>query len=356
MTKYQIVTVTPEQVLKSPNYFLQQINQESGALNFIKTTRKIISSSAFVDGRSTLSVDNVIYAVDIKQGIAFMHEHSPNMPVNRYIFHMSFCGSTLLARACDKPEKTLSYKEPQALIDLAMLKVNKHMYFNNKAIWHSLVKLVSQQFQQSWHQNEVSIIKPSNWVNSLLPDLLKCHEQSNAIFLTISPKAFLIAVLRGGKNRITFTYNLLSHLIKANKEFALLVAGIEKSEIDIMDKIARFALVTHYIQTELFNRMLANSSTDQHATLTYEQLLNNPIESIKMVSNTLDLKLTDKEITENIAATFNVHAKDVSYQFCNEKSLEIDSQVENEFQAIIDPAMNWYKEQLLTPLSYANSA
>ena len=141
MTKYQIVTVAPEQVLKSTSYFLQQIDPESGTLNFVKTTRKIISSSAFVDGRSTLSVDNVIYAVDIKQAIAFMHEHLPNMAMNRYIFHMSFCGSTLLARTCDKPKKVLSYKEPQALIDLAMLKVNKHMFFDNKAILLSGAKL-----------------------------------------------------------------------------------------------------------------------------------------------------------------------------------------------------------------------
>ena len=356
MIKYQIVTVAPEKVLENANYFLQQIDPESGTLNFVKTTREIISSSAFVDGRSTLSVDNVIYAVDINKAIAYMHEHSPNVPVNRYIFHMSFCGSTLLARTCDKPTKVLSYKEPQALIDLAMLKVNKHMFFDNKAIWQSLVKLVTQQLQQSWYQDEVSIIKPSNWVNSLLPDLLNSHEQSSAIFLTISPKAFLIAVLRGGKDRITFTYNLLSHLIKANKEFSPLVASIEKSEIDIMDKVARLTLVTHYIQKELFNRMLVNSSNGQYAALTFEQLLNDPRESIKMVSKTLDLKLTDKEITENIAATFNVHAKDMSYQFDNEKGLEIDSQVENEFHTIIESAMNWYKAQLITQLKQVNIA
>jgi hypothetical protein len=277
-----------------------------------------------------------------------MHEHLPTLPVNRYIFHMSFCGSTLLARTCDKSKKVVSYKEPQALIDLAMLKVNKHMYFENKAMWQPLVKLVAQQLQQSWHQNEVSIIKPSNWVNSLLPDLFQNNKHSRAIFLTISPKAYLIAVLRGGKDRITFTYNLLSHLLKAYKEFSPLVDSIEKSATDVMDKVAKLTLVTHYIQDELFNRILVGSANAQCTTLTYNQLLNEPVTSIEMVSKTLGLELTDKEIAENITTTFKVHAKNESYQFDNAKGIEIDSLVENEFHTIIESAMNWHEMQLDT--------
>ena len=346
MLTSNIKQVSPEMVLDDVQFFLQQIDPILGTLNFVKTTRKLISSLAFIDGRSNLSIDGIIYSTNINAALSYFTHKADKNYSSRFIHHMSFCGSTLLARSCDIINKVISYKEPQALIDLAKLKVEQHMYYDNQDIWQPLVKLVIQQVQKSWSVNEVSLIKPSNWVNSILPDLHEANKHSKAIFMTICPNRFLIAVLRGGKDRITYIYNLLFHLKRQYPEFTDLINSVESAKLDIIDKVARMTLITHYIQSELFARAKSNKINHDYFELSYDNLLTNPSESLLKVSQVLKLNINQRSIADNISRTFNQHAKHDNYQFNKAKGLEIDSKVEHEYKECIFSALNWYEQKI----------
>lgn len=212
-------------VLDDPNYFLHIIDVQRAAFGFLASSRTLLSNASFLDGRSPLSNEPVLYYVSIEAALDW-HGNKPVINAsNRFIFHMSFCGSTLLARVFDKSGEAFSYKEPQILVELAELKKNRAESVNNQLHWEKLIGFVLTQFSLPFSPGECNLIKPSNWVNSMLPDMLAV-DNAKVVFLGITPEDFLTAVFRGGADRIKYVYSFLQHMQKTTLSSTHLFLGL----------------------------------------------------------------------------------------------------------------------------------
>lgn len=333
---------SPETILQNPNYFLQSIDPSSKTLKFIKTTRDTLSTAAFIDGRSELTSDNNIYSVKIEDALRWQKESIRRPATDRFIFHISFCGSTLLARACDIAGKAFTYKEPQVLIDLANFKNQKHPCLSNKDDWENLINLTLQQFRSGFTPGEISLIKPSNWINSILPELFHSQKTSKAIFMTIAPREFLIAVLRGGRKRITYTCNFLMNMQTAFPEYSHLIEQAAPLNSDPLLGAARLILTTYYMQKTAFERATQNIPQERYNFLSYEDLLSRPEESLALTSKTLGMSLKPEDIKQSMNTVLKLHSKnkDKKYDILNAK--ENDQKIEQEYNHVIIPALDWY--------------
>ncbi|RBP51102.1 hypothetical protein [Arenicella xantha] len=351
MTEHAVALFAAEEswhsILESPAYFLHRIDLQNQSFEFIHTNRETLNSNSFLDGRTPLSHTDKSYILPIKDSLEWYNKSIVPSHVNRFIFHMSFCGSTLVARALDKPGTAIGYKEPQILLELAEIKAANIDWFRNKVQWQTLVGFVLSQLNKQWSPGESVVIKPSNWANSMLPQLIEDGGFSRALFLSTSPIDFLISVFRGGGERIQFTYSVLKHLLTAFPEFTKIVANVESQKLTTVEMFARLSLILHAIQCKAFERAKANSHLKTHAECSYQDLQKNPATCLELAATTLDLNFTMEQLNHSINNTFSQHAKITQRNYNTQDAQHVDQQVLAVYGDTFSRTFTWAEKNLI---------
>ncbi|MEM7360158.1 MAG: hypothetical protein AAF431_13735 [Pseudomonadota bacterium] len=343
------------EILESPDYFLHVVDARSGNFGFIRTSRERLANASFVDGRSPLAVDSKIWQVPIDEAFKWQKTAFRSTQPNRFVFHQSFCGSTFLARALHVEEKSFAYKEPNIVAQLANLKAAHHPLYANKAHWSQLLNFVLEQFKQSWltlspavnesdHQN---LIKPSSWVNTMLPDLATEAGHSNIVLVSQSAEDFLVSVFRGGGERVQFAYALLKHLRSAFPDYYQVISEIEQSALDSADLFIRLTLIAHALQNRAFAQLQALLPARECMTLPYQELQKDPVESAYHAARTLQLGLEKSDLVASVAHNLGQHAKVSHRGYAQQQTDAINAQVRAHYQENFKAAMDWYQDHLL---------
>ena len=335
-----------ESILESPEYFLHSINPRENTLEFVRTSRELISGTSFLDGRNDLSLNAQPVSLSMSDALQWSNHIRPGSEPNRFIFHMSFCGSTLVSRALDLAGKAICYKEPQVLLQLAELKAANTSLYRDKEQWKALTTFVLNQFKQPWRAGESVILKPSNWLNSMLPQLLEDGGSSKAVYLGLTPMAFLIAVFRGGGERIQFSYSVLRHLLHSFPEYQRVVAEVEGSEGDSIEQFARLVLILHAVQLKAFQRATIQGGVQESPFFDYQSLLANPLQNLTGIAAELDLDFTQDELQESISNNFSNHSKVNNRSYDATQASDVDQQVLNTYRGQFLSALEWASEAL----------
>ena len=108
----------PDQLFEKPD--LYWVKYAGNQAVFASMTRESYFQSIFTDSArimaslpspTLIELDKLLIAGDIRK---------PNpLPIN-FIFHTANCGSTILSRALDLPERTIAYREPYPLRQLGV--------------------------------------------------------------------------------------------------------------------------------------------------------------------------------------------------------------------------------------------
>ncbi|WP_286264999.1 hypothetical protein [Thalassotalea atypica] len=342
MTYSTITAVSTKQLLNDADYFLHAFNKSTDTFTFVKTNQSTLQQLAFVDGREKITVDDTCYQLKTDD-IESQFLPNDSKASLRFIFHIGFCGSTLLANALgQQADKVLCYKEPQVLIELAQLKASQHLCYRDKAMWQKHLRFCLSQLNKTFSLAQTAVIKPSNWVNSLLPDIVKSGRDIRAVFVSMPIEDYLIAVFRGGQQRFQFIYQLRQHLVQVLPEYAALCQEIDISEDDILLQVGKTTAIVYLMQQQLFIQAKAQLSSEHHKAINYHQISTVPETSIKQVSQALQLGLETQEIQCAIAASFTKHAKDSSYDYNVNNQAEINQQVVDYYRFIFEQASLWY--------------
>ncbi len=110
-----------------------------------------------------------------------------------FIFHTSFCCSTLFARALDVSEVTSVLKEPDVLINLANRLIRSDDGANRQRL-----DLVLRLLERPLAPGETVIVKPTNFANRLLEPTLALRPDSRAVLLYSDVETFLRSLLKRG--------------------------------------------------------------------------------------------------------------------------------------------------------------
>jgi hypothetical protein len=108
-----------------------------------------------------------------------------------FIFHSSFCASTLLGRALDVPGVSSTLLEPQILNDLAE-------GARRGALPRELLQIVLGLLARPFAGGEIVAVKPSNVVNVLAPAIMDIDPAVRAIFLSAPLTGLLKSVADKG--------------------------------------------------------------------------------------------------------------------------------------------------------------
>jgi hypothetical protein len=333
-----------ENILESSEFFLTKLNVVSGSLEFLRTDIATLQRASFMDGRSQLSVDKNIYTVGLSEALSWYEAGGSAWSQSRLIFHIAFCGSTLLSRALDTPPSVFVYKEPQILTDLEVVVRQGGTFGPGGYAWDQVLGLVLSQFNSPVEAACARVIKPSNLMNSIVPDICGLNDNNRAVFLAMEPRSFLIAVLRGGSNRVSYIFRVLENLLATAPAIGKVVSNMSLEGEGELPLVARKILLAHALQMHIFSQAAASLPNDRYYQLSYEQLVESPHEHLGKVSSHLNLRLNPQQISRNIDSTFELHSKVNDRPFDSRTAAEVNVQVSEHYGDVIDEALKWHRQ------------
>jgi hypothetical protein len=171
---------------RDPRLFLHDIDLNTGRAGFVRTNRAALSAEPFLDHRwrapervdATLSLSQLPAAGDPPPRVDF-------------IWHTSFCASTLLSACLDSPGRCLALKEPRVLVILAAMKRSGR--FDS-----GLAKAVFSLLGRSFDPDERILIKPSNGANALMVEAAALT-RGRALLLYSDCESFVLSMARQGR-------------------------------------------------------------------------------------------------------------------------------------------------------------
>lgn len=188
--------------LSDPTWFLDGLDWVRGEARLIKTDRESLSREAFLDDRWDRS--------------ALPHVNVPIDQIGRplgarprlnFIWHTSFCCSTLVAALLDAPGKNLSLKEPRVLVELASLKRRQRESRAVAALTPVVLGLYARRFDPA----EQILIKASNFANNLIVETAAASD-GRCLMLYSSCRSFLVSIVKEREARRGYARQLFLSL------------------------------------------------------------------------------------------------------------------------------------------------
>jgi hypothetical protein len=306
-----------EELLRSPDFYPLKMDFGNGMVSFLPMSPATYKASSFLDGRTQpASSDRYdIPAADLQ----FAGAEVPPSP-NRvhYIFHAAFCCSTLLARYLELIPPCFVLKEPLFLTQMAVVRpraiaaqlVGSGVCNNDGALdaaeWTPLLDLCVRLLGRGYAPEDIVAIKVNDICNSLGELLLARDAASQAVFVTIGLKDFLLVLLKSPDRRQW----LRGRLLKAQKDAAIIpeLAGFDPVQMSDAEGGAYL-----WALNEALRARLCSLGQSRVLTLPGEEISDAPAKAVRAVANHFGLPDSDgwpKDIF--CGATAATYAKDPS--------------------------------------------
>ena len=323
-------------LLADPHFLLHRIDPAAGMVTFVPTAPDRLSKPSFIDGRTDFSTAPPI---DVALDALLQHAWPRPPGPNRMIFHVAFCGSTLLARLLEHDGASFVLKEPNVLVDLANWERG-----GADARFAPMLHLALASLRRRWSDDEAVVVKPSNWPNNLLGALAADPSGLRPVFITMEPDAYAVAVLRGGRDRLAFAARTAAHLAPSLPEGPGWLQSAVAATTDPVGRAINLALVALRVQEKLFETRFAGAGA---VTLDSEAIIARPAETARRANAMLDLGLDPDRIDSAANARARINAKRPDHAFSARERQDENAQVEHHHRATIDAARAWAERALV---------
>ncbi len=329
-------------IIENPRYVPHRVSLAGNSITFIPADPEALRSASFIDGRSDFS-SGVSIDVDLRD--ILNHPIAAPGP-DRLIFHVGFCGSTLLSRLLDQPGQSLVLREPNCLADLANHVASADRESRDKGDLAAIMPALWALLRRRWDRDEPVVVKPSNWINNIAPDLCAAGRAVRPLFLTMPRAAFVRAVFRGGPERLAFAARAAVHLSTRGSENAELVAAALGRSTDQPGKLAALAVVAHEIQMRLLREAAAQGGWSDAHWLTLDELASDPRVAARKAADALAITLPEPGLDAACERWLSRHAKQPDTRYSAEAEADADRRATADHGADIDAALRWAEDAL----------
>jgi hypothetical protein len=184
---------------RDPQLFLHDLDLNAGRAGFARTNRASLSAEPFLDHRWRAS-DRIDASLSLAQ-LPVADEPSPRID---FIWHTSFCASTLLAACLDAPGRCLALKEPRVLVLLAAMKRSGRL---DEGLARAAFGLLGRRFDA----DEAVLIKPSNSANALITEAAALT-RGRMLLLYSDCESFVLSIARQGRAGFAYVRDLFRSL------------------------------------------------------------------------------------------------------------------------------------------------
>lgn len=298
-------SVSAEDLARNPAWHLYDIDLQRGELHFLEVTPETFRVSAFLDTRIAYTRGQM-HGFPIETVASVLRKIPPRQPRTGFVFHSSFCCSSLLARSLQREGRVLALREPWVLRRLGELKRSLAAHGQK---WEpqgpSLLELVLQLLGKTWHESESVLIKPTHVSNNLAADMLALHPEARGIVLHSGLEAFLVSNLKKQDE----TQQKMPMLARIFDMDAGYTQRFENLSIESLGMLQQAAVVWH-AQMLCFQALLASPAGSRLRALDSAGLLADPPAALQAAAAFLGDPLGGDELTGILEGpTWKTHAK-----------------------------------------------
>lgn len=216
-----------------------------------------------------------------------------------FVFHSSFCCSTLLAKALAQPRVSTSLSEPNILVNVAD-QTNETSLVSEMKLDLAL-RLLARPFENS----EAIVVKPSSFANRLIEPILQLRPNARGVLLYSDAETFLSSVVRRG----------LLGRINARKLYRNLASWTKLrfgfSDLEIFEQTdLQIAALAWLMQIAHFDRLARDLGKDRLIVLDAAKLLASPAVELERVQSFFGLGLSGPQIHAIVGGpVFSKHSK-----------------------------------------------
>ncbi|HEX8448164.1 MAG TPA: hypothetical protein VF652_01115 [Allosphingosinicella sp.] len=301
------MSLTLDDLFASPDHYLHSF--EGGAAVFIPMDRDSYHRSIFLDGRISPAA-----AREMKVPANALTGPGREPAPTGWIFHVAHCGSTLLARALDRPSTNLVLREPLALRQVAL------------APDPGRLALTTAMLSKRYRAELPTIVKANVPVNFLLPDLAAIDPGASAIFLYATLPDYLLAILRSDNHR--------DWLRRVTAQLAAFLGDL--SALSDAERCAALWLA----QVRAFEAAIARMPNAR--TLDAEVFFAKPGPVLQAAAEALGVPMSETEAAEIVSGPlFATYSKNPDQPFNNAARLERRSALEGPLAEELEQARRW---------------
>ena len=320
-------------LFEKADYLLMRIDEHHEELIFRPVSQTMIRNAPFLDDSVRYPGSQDQFRVPISKALDWQAGTIAQPP--KLIIHTAYCGSTLLANMLANMNEMLVYKEPAVLSSLMSLKAENHKLTHDPALWQNLIRFVLIQLQKSWN-TKPALIKPSNWINPLIPDLQAAAPDLRLQVITTDLESFLLASLRGGRDRLQYTLSLLNHLLAAGQVDRSRVLEVEQGGLSPLQRLLRLLSIVHNTQQTWLSRISPRSDWIHH-----DDLRISPEVTMTKAALNLDLPLKSETSPYALEEELNQNAKTPGTPFDSQHETSENLRLRNEFREELAEALSW---------------
>jgi hypothetical protein len=322
---------SPRDVVLDPEWLPHTYDVEGANLTFVHVPRAARSQLMFLSDEHFAG--NFGKAAFPVAAVAAEAAVAPRAPIH-FIFHTSFCCSTLLAKALDIPGTSAALKEPDVLINLANRLIRSDDQANRQR-----VELALRLLERPPVPGETVIVKPTNFANRLVDVALTLRPDARAILLYSDVETFLRSLLKRGMfGRITGRklYNQLSGWSPLNFGFS---AGEVLEQTDV-----QVAALAWLAQIHHFDAIAKAFGPERVLVLDSAGLLADPAAALQKAQSLFGLNLGADDV-ERIAAgpVFAKHSKFTDRDYGAEAREQDNKAVSEAHADELSMVMQWIK-------------
>ncbi len=334
------------QLLATPEWFPDAIYADRGLLDCYRVNRHLLSDSPFLDQRMTTRSAGKVQAAFSYDDLAKLADGVRTDRIG-FVFHTSFCRSTLMAQALHIDGFSFSLKEPSFLLSLAeSIRYTQALREPDRVrvALSAMLRLATGLVEP----DEKTIIKPTNFANNLLPYVA---ETGAKILLMYSGlRSYLISILKYGERGRAFARQLYTRLMADCTE----LGNMEPRQALLQTDLQIAALVWQQ-QTDLFKKVIGNALHGQIRTLDSDVFGAHPGAVLAELFRFFDIPVSDAQLGQVLSGpVFQQHSKSgkpVDEQAILRQTREIAEQYHEE----LETTMRWaqsttFSSQFTVPL------
>lgn len=321
----------PAEALAQAHWFPVDLDVSAALVHFLPLTDQTVAEASFLDNRLDLPWDQAQAMPVAALSTAAMAEATPF----GFLFHTSFCCSTLLARALHLGPSATVLREPLVLRRLGDAR------FADRDI-QALLPTVARLLARPWSDSGAVLVKPTHAALSLGADLLGVLPQARGLVLTSTLDDFLLSNLK----KTAETQARVPALVERAMAACNLVDRLGPAAFDPPDFLATVAL-QWAAQQELIGAWLGGEQRTRLRVLEERALLAEWPDSVLRVADWFDWPVDRDALRAHAGQVGQRHAKAEQRAFDAGLREQEAARLRSHYRPELERALDWAQRHLL---------
>ena len=315
--------------LADPHWFPVDLHVPGRCFGFVNIDEGVLDRSSFLDTRIEASMSDAIPV-----SVSDIPSQLPEARVN-WLFHTSFCGSTLASRALHLPPYLTSLREPLVLRRLGDA---RHSGLPIDGLIEPTLRLLARP----WHGGDTVVIKPTHASLNIAADLLGATPSSRAVVLTSSLPDFLVSNLKKTAESQAKIPALAERALRASG-FAQRLAPEALQPPDLLCAAA----LQWAAQRELVHELTERMGHARVRSMDMEWLLADLFGAMSRVADWLKVEMPPESLRQRCEQMALRNAKAMETPYGADRREQEKAMIEEWYSAPLARAQSWADEWLL---------